>query len=66
MHVLICGGISAFFANLIEAHGIQIVPFAAGTVDEVLKAYVNDDIYRKNFRMPGCKIGNDKAFYVKD
>jgi len=66
VEVLICGGISEFYANLIEARGIKIVPFAAGSVDEVLEVYVNGNIYRKDYRMPGCEIGNDNAFYVKD
>lgn len=62
VNILICGGISNFYANLIEARGIKIVPFAAGPVDEVLKAYVNGNIYSKDYRMPGCEIVNDTAF----
>jgi len=57
--VLICGGISEFYANLIEARGIKIVSFAAGAVDEILEAYITGNIYRKDYRMPGCEIGND-------
>jgi len=52
--VLICGGISDFFARLIEAHSIQIIPFVAGSVDEVLEAYVSGDLFIKRLRMPGC------------
>ena len=52
--VLICGGISGFFARLIEAHSIQIIPFAAGAVDEVLDAYIGGDLFTEKFRMPGC------------
>ncbi len=59
VNVLICGGISEFYANLIEARGIKIVSFVAGDIDEILEAYVNGDIYRKDYRMPGCEIGND-------
>jgi predicted Fe-Mo cluster-binding NifX family protein len=62
VNILICGGISEFYANLIEARGIKIVPFAAGAVDEVLEAYIDGNIYRKDYRMPGCEIGNDTAF----
>jgi predicted Fe-Mo cluster-binding NifX family protein len=62
VNILICGGISDFYANHIEARGIKIVPFAAGSVDEVLEAYVNGNIYRKDYRMPGCEIGNDPEF----
>ncbi len=53
--VLICGGISDLFANLIEARNIRIISFAAGRVEEVLEAFVAGDIYRKDLRMPGCE-----------
>lgn len=62
VNVLICGGISNFYANLVEAHRIEIVPFATGTVEEVLDAFMKGNIYKKDYRMPGCEINNDKAF----
>lgn len=55
VNVLICGGISDFFASLIEARRIKIVPFAAGPVEEVLEAFLAGDVYRKDLRMPGCE-----------
>ncbi|OQY48995.1 MAG: hypothetical protein B6240_04070 [Desulfobacteraceae bacterium 4572_87] len=51
---LICGGVSDFFAKLIEARNIQIIPFVAGRVDDVMDAYLRDALCRKKFRMPGC------------
>jgi predicted Fe-Mo cluster-binding NifX family protein len=42
--VLICGGISDDFARFIEAQGIQIIPFAAGTVEQVLEAYLTGNL----------------------
>ncbi len=51
---LICGGVSDFFAKLIEARNIQIIPFVAGRVDEVIDAYLRDALCQKKFRMPGC------------
>jgi predicted Fe-Mo cluster-binding NifX family protein len=45
VNVLICNGISSAFANLIEAHRIKIVPFAAGAVDEVLEAYLTGRLF---------------------
>jgi len=55
VNVLICGGISDFFASLIEARRIKIIPFAAGPVEEVLEAFLAGDVYRKDLRMPGCE-----------
>ncbi|MBN2244781.1 MAG: hypothetical protein JW755_02945, partial [Candidatus Aminicenantes bacterium] len=53
-NILVCGGISAFYANLIEARGIKIIPFISGDIKDVLDAYVSGDIYKKEYRMPGC------------
>ena len=54
---LICGGVSDFFAKLIEARNIQIIPFVAGRVDEVMDAYLKGALCHKKFRMPGCGHG---------
>ena len=64
--VLICGGISGFFANLIEAHRIQIIPFVAGAVDEVIEAYMMGTIFSKKFRMPGCGFRNNEDRIEED
>ena len=63
---LICGGISDFFARLIEAHRIQIISFAAGAVDDVLEAYVTGNLFEKKFRMPGCGTEDDKRLSEED
>jgi predicted Fe-Mo cluster-binding NifX family protein len=44
VEVLICGGISEPFANLIEARGIKLISFSSGDVEEVLDAYLSDRI----------------------
>jgi len=54
VRTLICGGVSDFFAKLIEARNIQIIPFVAGRVDQVIDAYLNGALCHKRFRMPGC------------
>lgn len=51
---LICGGVSDFFAKLIEARNIHIIPFVAGRVEEVIDAYLRDTLCHNKFRMPGC------------
>jgi len=56
IRVLICGGISDFFARQIEAHNIHLIPFAAGEVEEILEAYVRDRLSDQKYRMPGCGI----------
>lgn len=51
---LICGGVSDFFAKLIEARNIQIIPFVSGRVEEVIEAFLENTLYLEKFRMPGC------------
>ena len=34
-NILVCGGISDFYANIIEARGIKIIPFISGDVNDV-------------------------------
>ena len=59
--VLICGAISQDVANLIEAHGIRIIPFVAGDVDRVITAYIEGGLPRAGFHMPGCGVGHRHA-----
>ena len=66
VQVLICGGISDFYANLVEARKIKLIPFATGGIDEVLEAFVKGNIYGKSYRMPGCEIGRNKRSYEED
>ncbi len=42
--VLICGGISEPFAGPIEARGIKLIPFSTGNVEDVLSAYLTDNL----------------------
>lgn len=58
--VLICGGISRFFANCIEARNIRIIPFSSGTVSEVLEAFIQGTLFSNRFRMPGCGPRHDQ------
>ena len=55
VRVLICGAVSQPLANMIEAYGIELIPFVAGDVNQVLEAYIKDSLSTPNFRMPGCK-----------
>ncbi len=55
VRALICGAVSQPFANMIEAYGIELIPFVAGDVNQVLDAYLKDILSTPNFRMPGCE-----------
>jgi predicted Fe-Mo cluster-binding NifX family protein len=52
--VLICGGISRTLRQMIEADGIQVYPWTAGPVDDVLDAYRKGRLHEARWLMPGC------------
>ncbi|MFO7840017.1 MAG: NifB/NifX family molybdenum-iron cluster-binding protein [Desulfosalsimonadaceae bacterium] len=52
--VLICGAVSEIPANMIEAAGIRLIPFIKGNVNEVLHAFINNQLPAAHFMMPGC------------
>ncbi len=54
IETLICGAISKHLACLIEISGIHIIPFIAGTLEEILSAYMAGTLQKKEYQMPGC------------
>lgn len=55
--VLLCGGISPALAQLIEAHGIKVMPWVAGDIDAVLTEFLAGRLPSERFMMPGCRGG---------
>jgi predicted Fe-Mo cluster-binding NifX family protein len=51
---LICGAVSRPVAAMIQMAGIHLIPFIAGPMDDVLKAYVEGTLTTPAFQMPGC------------
>ena len=60
--VLVCGAISRVLANMVITSGIQVLPYVTGEVDDVLQAYLNDQLVKPEFSMPGCWPGARKGF----
>ena len=54
IQLLICGAISQILADVLALRGVQIIPFITGNVDEVIQAYLADQLDRSCFAMPGC------------
>jgi len=52
---LVCGAISRPMYGLVAAYGIQVVPFVAGELREVIRAWLNGNLNREVFVMPGCR-----------
>lgn len=54
--VLVCGAISRPLHTLIEAYGIEVIPFVAGDLHKVIQAWISESLDRPLFAMPGCGL----------
>jgi predicted Fe-Mo cluster-binding NifX family protein len=55
--VLLCGAISRYLADRIGIAGIEVFSLVCGPVDGVIDAYINGQLGRPEFSLPGCKEG---------
>lgn len=55
--VVICGAVSEEPAAMLEAAGVEVIPFIAGDVGQVLERYCQGQPLGPEFRMPGCGRG---------
>lgn len=51
---LICGAISGHFHRMLRADNVEIIPWISGAAEDVLKAYLDGEIFNSKFLMPGC------------
>ena len=51
---LICGAVSRPLAALLAAKGVRVIPFTAGTVEDVLAAWLAESLPNPALSMPGC------------
>lgn len=54
VEVLLCGAISKPLHEMLEAVGIAVTPFLLGSVDDVIRAYIEDRLSEPRYIMPGC------------
>lgn len=54
INMLVCGAISRPLHALIAGYGIHVIPFVAGTLEEIIKAWLSGEIENVAFAMPGC------------
>ena len=57
---LICGAISGHFHRMLRADNVEIIPWISGATEDVLKAYLDGEIFNSKFLMPGCHWQRDK------
>jgi predicted Fe-Mo cluster-binding NifX family protein len=52
--VLVCGAISRPLQYLVAGYGIQVIPFVAGDLQEITRAWLAGTLESGLFTMPGC------------
>jgi predicted Fe-Mo cluster-binding NifX family protein len=62
--VLICGAISRPLAEHLANAGIDVIPFVSGSVEEVLAAYLTDELESAQFLMPGSTAEERKKWRI--
>ncbi|MFH1143999.1 MAG: NifB/NifX family molybdenum-iron cluster-binding protein [Candidatus Eisenbacteria bacterium] len=52
--ILVCGAISRSMQATVSAYGIQVVPFVAGPLMDVVGAWLSGKLEQGPYSMPGC------------
>jgi predicted Fe-Mo cluster-binding NifX family protein len=53
VETLICGAVSRPFSRMLIASGIDVIPEISGHAEDVLKAYLQGNLFHPKFLMPG-------------
>ncbi|OPY07863.1 MAG: hypothetical protein A4E66_01960 [Syntrophus sp. PtaB.Bin001] len=56
VNLLICGAVSRPLQRMIEASGINIIPFVRGNAMEIFEAYSRNSLDDQRFFLPGRRI----------
>jgi predicted Fe-Mo cluster-binding NifX family protein len=54
VRVLLCGALSRPLERMLDAAGIEVIPWLRGPVDEILRAYLQGKLPSARFVLPGC------------
>ena len=60
--VLICGAISRPLALMLSSSGIEVLPFVAGSTEQILDAYRLGQLYQPQYALPGYWEGARRCF----
>jgi len=58
--VLVCGAVSRQLREMAEADGIQVYPFVAGEIGDVIGAWRQGRLDQVSYSMPGCRRYREK------
>lgn len=57
VEVLLCGAISRPLERMIRASGVKVIPCLRGSIEEVIGAYLDGDLFDARFILPGFGPG---------
>jgi predicted Fe-Mo cluster-binding NifX family protein len=60
---LVCGAISRPLHDMVVSQGIRLIPFVAGDLDEVVRAWLAGRLVGDAFAMPGCCHRRRRRFH---
>jgi predicted Fe-Mo cluster-binding NifX family protein len=55
LDTLICGALSQQFLQMLLSSGLDVIQEISGPAEDVLKAYLDGNIFQPRFLMPGCR-----------
>ena len=58
--IVICGGVSEIFANMLKGSNTRLINGIAGDIDTVIKAFLGDRLDKPQFYMPGFRQENQR------
>ena len=54
VQVLLCGAISRPLERMVRASGVHVIPCLRGSIEEVIRAYLDETLSDTRFVLPGC------------
>ena len=58
--IVICGGVSEVFSNMLMGANIRLINGIAGEIDDVITAFLEERLDMPQFYMPGFRQNNKR------
>ncbi|MCE5266013.1 MAG: hypothetical protein LLG97_21090 [Deltaproteobacteria bacterium] len=59
--VLLCGAISGPLERMIRGAGVKVIPYLRGSIDDIVRAYLEGGLSDTRFILPGCGPPADRG-----
>jgi len=55
IEILICGAIRGYVRQQLESQNIKVIPWITGDIQNVVQAFLSNNLFSSSFLMPGCR-----------